>query len=267
MQHLSQLKLNGISTHTHYAEIHNLANLTSLTLCNTTIGVSGGPAFAFFPTLHSLSVFDGGIFRKHSSLPHCKNLQSLTLEGATCIGGFGASTWRMWTAKPIKVPAAVSSLTKLTTLQLSLHDAATESACDWIWQLTQLKELFLECPHKMQIGASLTRLSLLTFLDVAGSVSESQGGTGGTWTFSVDWSLMHSLSAILLRECSRSHLLGLVRLQSLESIEFFICKPADASAFSGIAYLIATLTASRQDVSVRVDDDELPDAFEAAQSD
>lgn len=90
-------------------------------------------------------------------------------DGDTCIGGSSvATTWQMVKGESIRVPAAMSSLTKLTALHLHLQDSAKEAALDWIWHLTKLKELKLNCLHKMQIGVSFTRLCLLEILVVAG---------------------------------------------------------------------------------------------------
>lgn len=109
------------------------------------------PACAFISTLQSLIASNGGILgAERSALPHCQHLQYLDLGGETWIGGSSiADTWRMVRGSSIEVPAAMFSLTKLTTLQLHLHGGAAESTLDWIWQLTQLKELILHCPHKM----------------------------------------------------------------------------------------------------------------------
>lgn len=116
---------------------------------------------------------------------------------------------------------------------------------------------------------------MLTLLDVAGSVpaSEFQGNIyrghlefhsgldpdASTLCLSSEWCDFH------LGSCGQ--LSGLVRVQSLKSIELVNCRPADASAFSGYVHLIGALLAWRQDVSVKADDELLANTITAAKPD
>ena len=118
-------------------------------------------SYGFLPTLQDLTIWGNSSFAgvaqdKFGTCHHLRFLRLLclfTISGPAANGG-----WYMGPQGFANVPN-LSCLTQLTALCLDLPKIADDSALDWIWPLTQLRELSLGSKHNMQIGPSLTELS------------------------------------------------------------------------------------------------------------
>lgn len=247
LPHLSELDLKGTAGFpVQFDGVHTLSSLIKLSMRYSVIGFAGCPAYGFVQKLQHLKVSHGAVLGlHHDGLPAVRNLKSRILLGNSLVSG--ETTWRMGSGHDVQIPANMASLTQLSELRLHLSDRATELHLDWIWELRQLRALALGCSHPSTLGASLTRLSQLSFLRLVGDAKQ----INAAWCLNVDWKLMHSLCDAHFLHCNFDQLLGLVQAQNLRSLTLTY-KASTDEALVHLMRLVGALQRSRQDVSVKL---------------
>ena len=278
LPHLTYLQLVGRSftrSEGHcFLGLNTLPHVKHLELRHAQIGYAGMPAYQFVSTLETLQAADNCqlIGLQGLGLPACQRLLALKLVGNPVIkGSSDDSVWHTFDERlsaKVRVPANMTSMTQLTELELSLSCNAVSSDLIWIWQLSQLKELILVCTGTLRIDSSLTQLSHLTLLDLAGESSTANtGSVTARWHVEVEWQRMH-LHELNLSHCKFSlgrGVTSLVQVRYLKKITFMRCRLSDSVIWSDLLCLAGALARRRPDVCLKLDGRDLSQAIEAAQ--
>ena len=238
------------------------------------IGYGGMPAYQFASTLETFQAADNCklIGLQGPGLPACRKLTTLRLIGNPLIqGSSDDSVWDTCEDHPsarVRVPTDMTSMTQLTELRLSFSRTAVSSDLSWMWRLSQLRELILECTGTLRIDPSLTQLSHLTLLELAGGYQAANAESSTPrWHVEVEWQRVH-LHELHLSYCRFSlgfEVIGLVQVQCLKKVTVTQCKLSDPTVVSDLLCLTGALSRWRPDVCLKVNRCPLSQTIEAAQ--
>lgn len=212
-----------------YKDLNPLRHLTKLRLDLFADVDCSGPC-KFLDTLRHLHVYQGQLQNFVGGLGACPNLKHLGCEYGR-IAGQAAQELLDTSCGTIHVPAAMSSLTSLTSLKLAVgdceivHDDARVEL-GFVTHLTNLQnlDLFIYCNRQSTVPAGLSALGKLTRL------SFYSAGDKHT-QLDVDWQQLVSLHAVVLGgNCKFDHrLLRLAKAPAL-SVAGFDLVPADSQS-------------------------------------
>ncbi len=122
-------------------------------------------------------------------------------------------------------PAAWSSASRLTTLCIQL-DCSPGDYIDlqWVFQITSLRHLDLDCLRSVHVPDELTLLTQLTYLRIGQSTDPDKRLCT---SFKVNWQAMQSLQVLKICGMYRfgQSILGLVQLTKLKEVHFVGCSP------------------------------------------
>ena len=227
-----------------YSNIPSDGHLTSLCSCFATLEFS--PA----PTEHDISLkllsmtYCSASGLHGSGLAACKSLASLVVVQSTLTAANSTDVLRVADDKVASIPARMSELTCLTSLEMNLASSTDDHFdIDWVYSLVNLKCLELDIQHSFQVGGQFTQLSQLTSLKL--SIGVFDGSV--LWaSYSVDWEIMQNLEILKLEgpiSCD-ARMLQLTSIQGLRQLvltDLYPCADnSTAPVLAQIGYQLAT---------------------------
>ena len=227
--------------------------------------------------LEGLLLKDCELRNLHSSgLSALTSLQLLVLMNSKIYAGnivddFDCRT--LWTGRQ---PEGLSSLTRLTSLQVSSPPTDT-SALKWVYQLTSLKALHLVCfGDVVDVTEKIGQLSNLTSLNFQGAADDTDKGFTGEPDLSyepitevyvhsgVKWQALSSLVHFKVDHATLNtgaELIGLVGLKHLQKVELVgNCRPAMGHNVRWFAAFIHHMALQRASVEFIVNEGSVADA-------
>ena len=235
---LTQLSLRGGE---RFSKLNKLSHLTTLELDGANVGHIEDSAYRSFATLQELCVDHSDL--DGFTLQDCHNLEVLKCLGARISSQREGSTLDMYCSEsvtPIRLPAVMSTLTRLTKIEMNCANIKHEQIdFDWFSQLATLQKLSFgccTCSQPLLVGDSLTNLSCLTSFEIS--------TTGPiAWTtavaplpivaFSLDWSKLSALAYFAITNLQLDiddRFLSLVHSAQVQVVNIADCNPATPQA-------------------------------------
>ena len=179
----------------------------------------------------------------------------------------------LWTGKQ---PEGLSSLTRLTSLQVS-SPRRDSDVLDWVYQLTSLKALHLVCFGSLiDVKEEIGQLSNLTSLSFQGAADDTGQGITGELDLSyepktevyvhseAEWQALSSLMHFRVDHATiniGAELLGLAALKHLQKVEFVgNCKPAMGHNVRWFAAFVHQMALQRPSVEFIINEGSVADA-------
>ncbi|DBA68900.1 TPA: hypothetical protein ACH3X2_005419 [Trebouxia sp. C0005] len=166
----------------------------TLELDEANVGHIQDSAYSCVTTLQELCVCHSDL--DGLTLQDCHNLEVLRCVGARIPSQHESSTLDMYcsqNSQPIRLPAGMSNLTRLTELEMKCANIKHEQIdFDWFSQLSTLQKLRFgcsTCPQPLLVGECLTNLSCLTSFEIF--ATDPIAWTPLQWPtvrFNLDWS-------------------------------------------------------------------------------
>ncbi|KAL3155536.1 hypothetical protein ABBQ38_011088 [Trebouxia sp. C0009 RCD-2024] len=256
---LSFLRLQGGDTSTKYCGIDRLAHLTGLEVTDTVVQ-SRNP-FLFSSALQSLHLKNSDILSAHEDgLFQCTALLSLSLTNCS-VFSLTAEHVLDIEASPARLPDSLSRLSHLTHLQLDVFGTIVgQFSCLWLPKLTALKQLSLRffsgtmCFNMTDEILCLTNLQHLKIDQKHQKQSPEQMlyfWPETVLSLQISWHLLPMLQTVSFssRFLKFDHrVLGLVEVNTLQSLEFGRCQLLDDETTSHFDALMYNLAVRRPDV-------------------
>jgi len=156
-------------------------------------------------------------------------------------------------------PAGWSSASHLTSLCIEV-DCSPGDHIDlqWVFQITSLRHLDLDCLRSVHVPDELTLLTHLTYLKIWQSTDPDKRFCT---SFKVNWQAMQNLHVLKICGMYRfgRSILGLVQLTKLKAVHFVGCSPFDNTSAGCMTALAHALGAHCPQVEVWVNADTMYD--------
>ena len=173
---------------------------------------------------------------------------------------------------PVRLPDSLSSLSHLTNLKLNLY-SIIDGQFEWSWlpRLTALKQLclrFLYGEMRFNLNDQILSLTNLQHLQIDQELQEELPGT--VLSLETSWHLLPrlqhvSLSSRFLKFDRR--VLGLIKVRTLQSLEFGRCQLLDDMTTCHFGILLFNMAVRRPDVVCRVWKQNAHDVFSEFEKD
>lgn len=241
LQQLACLTRLSLSGGERFSNLNKLSHLTSLELDGANVGHIEDSAYRSAATLQELCVLHSDL--DGFTLQDCHNLEVLQCLGARISSQREGSTLDIYCSEsvtPIRLPAVVSTLTRLTNIEMNCANSKHEQIdCDWFSQLTALQDLSFgccTCSQPLLVGESLTNLSCLTSFEISSTGPIAwiiEEAPLPTVRFSLDWSRLPSLAYFGITRIQvdiDDRFLSLVQLAQVQMVAIGDCNPATPQA-------------------------------------
>ena len=186
-----------------------------------------------------------------SGLTACKALTDLEIADAAFTAGFESDILQVGINLVASVPAKISELTCLTTLDIVVPcSLADPFDLDWLYSVVSLKRLQLKVGSPFKVSEQLTQLKELTSLTLIADDDTGQA------SYSVQWEAMQALKHLELagQIAFDFRMLQLTSIKSLERVKLTNLHPcAKDGTASHLARLMYQLAAQCPQVEVHVD--------------
>lgn len=246
-----------------FKNVEALLHLTNLQLSDA--NVTSSAACTFASKLVKLRVHDSRLFLHGQGLVACHNLRDLMLRRCKVRGSHLEDSFSLIVDEIAQVPAGMSSLTHLTSLDVTLcGDDLEEIEFSWLGSLTSLQNLGFYAQEDVELPAELTQLTSLTKLWLTTADSDSEVETSCMYCM-VNWHGMQTLNTLCIgsgRYAFDEQLLQVAACNALKMVYFDKVMPDSANSAKFFAGLMHILAVKRPDVACYLDNVCVSDMFE-----
>ena len=241
--------------------VESLLHLTNLQLSDAHVICSAACVWAC--KLLKLRLHDSRLYLPGHGLVACQNLRELSLRNCSVHATQTQNTLSLMYDAAVLVPAGMSALKQLTSLDVILCGYSLEDIdYSWLGSLTALQDLGFHAQEDVDLPAELTELTGMTSLWL--TTADSDDGTA-CMEFQVNWRDMRALKILYVGSglyAFDSQLLQLLDCATLMELYFDKVRPYSADSAKFFAALTHNLAVRRPDVACYLDQVRVSDVLE-----